>query len=94
MEKYSILSAITSKYLHGKLCKLTMEYEDSDTIEVSVTYEYANFYELDYKMLINLKKENISFISHNNEIGINKFKLDREEAFESAVSKTILHPST
>lgn len=91
MEKYKSLSALTEKILHGTLCKFTLEYEDSETLEVSVSYEYANFYELDYKMLIDLKKEITSFVSHNNEHGIHKFQLGREELFEIEVTKTLLH---
>lgn len=91
MEKYRSLTAITKRILNGTLSKLTLEYEDSETLEVSVTYEYANFYELDYKMVIDLREEHTSFVSHNNEHGIHKFQLGREEAFETEVTRTLLH---
>lgn len=90
MEKFKSLSAITNKYLNGKLSRVNLEYEDSKTLEVSIIYEYANYYELDYKMRIDLSENNVSFVSHDNEVGFNKMTLNREKEFESAVSKTFL----
>lgn len=91
MEKFKSLSKLTNDFLHGKLSRIKLEYEDPNTLDVSIIYEYANYYELDYKMVINLVKENVDFVSHHNGYGLNQFDFDREIDFESAVKKTLLH---
>ncbi len=86
MEKFTSFGKITNKYLHGDLGELILNYEDENHLQVSVSYEYNNFYMLDYEVEINLLNKSIDFISHRSKGSLNRVNLSREKEFEQAVS--------
>jgi len=84
MEKYAGISEITEKYLQGKLCKMSMEYNTPDELQLSVVYE-DNDYWYDYDMAIDRKSEKVSFLRHRSEGILKQVDLAREQAFEKAI---------
>lgn len=87
MEKFSSFTKITDKYLHGKLEELNLNYEDENHLQVSVRYEYNNFYWFDYLLEVNLSDHSIDFIAHHAKGSLDKVELNRESEFETAVGE-------
>jgi hypothetical protein len=85
MEKYASFTKITDEFLHGKLEELNINYDDESHLKVSVTYEYNNYYWLDYKLEVNLTDHSIDFIAHHAKGSLDKVELTRETEFEQAV---------
>ena len=87
MEKFASFGKITNKFLHGNLGELSINYEDENHLKVSVTYEYNNYYLLDYLLEVNLLDRSIDFIAHHAKGSLDRVELNREEEFEKAVSE-------
>lgn len=87
MEKFAGFTKITNKFLHGTLEELKFNYEDKDHLQVSVTYEYNNYYWLDYQIEINLRNKQVDFVAHHAKGSLDKVELNREVEFENAVSE-------
>ncbi len=87
MEKYASFTKITNKFLNGRLGELVLNYEDENHLQVSVTYEYNDYYWLDYQLEVNLLNKQIDFIAHHAKGSLNKVELTRDKDFENAVSK-------
>ena len=87
MEKFAGFTKITDEFLDGKLEELNISYEDSEHLQVSVTYEYNNYYSLDYKLEIDLSNKSVGFITHHAKGSLDKVELNREQEFEKAVSE-------
>lgn len=85
MKKYAEIAQLTSKYLEGKLQRLTMEYVDSNILKVSVVYEDSYDYFYDYDLEINSHEKEYNFLGHQCKSSLFKLKLDREAKFERAV---------
>ena len=86
MEKFASISEITEKYLDGKLCKLTMEYDTADQSVLSVLYEDQNDYWFDYQLTIDKDKKEVNFLRHHSEGILKQAELNRESSFEKAIS--------
>lgn len=86
MEKYASISKITEKYLDGRLCKLTMEYDTPEQLMLSVLYEDQNDYWFDYQLQIDRTEEKVSFLRHHSEGILKSAELNRESRFEKAIS--------
>ena len=87
MEKYAGFTKITDKFLNGKLEELKLSYEDESHLQVSITYEYNNYYWLDYKLEIDLLDKTVDFITHHAKGSLDKVELNREAEFEQAVTE-------
>lgn len=87
MEKFAGFTEITDKFLDGKLEELNISYEDPKHLQVSVTYEYNNYYSLDYKLEVDLSDKSVDFITHHAKGSLDRVELNREQEFEQAVTK-------
>lgn len=87
MEKFAGFTEITNKFLDGKLEELNLSYEDAEHLAVSVTYEYNNYYSLDYKLEIDLSNKSVDFITHHAKGSLDKVELARDREFERAVTE-------
>ncbi len=85
MEKYSRLSKITNDFLHGKLAKLQVNYENEYTMTLNFFYEDSHHYLFDYEMQVNIANHEVDYASHHSKGYMNKVELERECAFEKAV---------
>ena len=86
MEKYKSFTAITDKYLDGKLIELDVKYDQEDKIHLLVLYKFNDFMKLCYELQVNIKSQEIDFLSHGSNGAFDKVRLDRDAKFESAVS--------
>ena len=87
MEKFANFTEITDKFLDGKLEELNLSYEDAKHLQVSITYEYNNFYLLDYKLEVDLSSKSVDFITHHANGSLDRVELNREQEFEQAVGE-------
>jgi|LGVF01.2.fsa_nt_gb hypothetical protein len=87
MEKYAGFTKITTEFLSGKLEELSLSYEDASHLQVSITYEYNNYYWLDYQLEVDLTSKKVDFISHHANGSLDKVELNREVEFEQAVGE-------
>ncbi len=86
MEKFAGFTEITNKFLDGRLEELNLSYEDSSHLQVSITYEYNNYYSLDYKLEVDLTSKSVDFITHHAKGSLDRVELNREREFEEAVT--------
>ena len=91
MEKFAGFTEITDRFLDGKLEELNISYEDSSHLLVSVTYEYNNYYTLDYKLEVDLSNKSVDFITHHANGSLDKVTLNREQKFEQAVTEYLFN---
>ncbi|AIO18379.1 hypothetical protein KQ51_00494 [Candidatus Izimaplasma bacterium HR1] len=87
MEKYADFTKITDRFLNGKLEELNLSYEDENHLQVSITYEYNNYYWMDYKLEVNLLNKSVDFITHHAKGSLDRVELNREAEFEEAVTQ-------
>lgn len=87
MEKFAGFTEITNKFLDGRLEELRLNYEDQDHLQVSVTYEYNNYYSLDYKLEVDLSNKSVDFITHHANGSLDRVELNRDKEFEQAVTE-------
>ena len=87
MEKFAGFTEITNRFLNGRLEGLNLSYEDSDHLRVSITYEYNNYYSLDYKLEVELSSKSVDFITHHAKGSLDRVELNREQEFEKAVTE-------
>jgi hypothetical protein len=86
MEKYTRFTKITDQFLNGKLGELAFNYENKNHLHVIVTYEFSNYYWIDYELDVDLEHKSIESASHHSNGSMNKVNLNREKDFEDAVS--------
>lgn len=86
MEKFASFGKITNQYLNGHLEELILDYESDHTFAVKVSYEYNNYYLLDYEVEVDTNKKEVIFRKHSSHGYLNKIDLNREKGYEKAVS--------
>ena len=87
MEKFASFGKITDEFLNGKLEELVVDYENDHMMAVKVSYEYNNYYTIDYEVEIDITSKEVNFRGHSSQGYLNKVDLNREKGYEQAVSK-------
>ena len=86
MKKYSKVSELTETYLNGKLDRVLVEYENENTLVVSVSYAAGFNGVYNYSVKLNNNNDEVNFLSHKcKDMGVG-IKLDRDMSFEVALS--------
>lgn len=86
MKKYSRVSELTEMHLKGKLEKILVEYENEDTLIVSVSYAAGFNGIYDYSLKLNNQNHNVDFVGHKCQFRGEGIKLKRDQAFETEIS--------
>ena len=90
MDKYRSISAITKQCLNGKLVGLHMDYNNENNIHILVSYKANEYFTLDYEIEVNNENNRVEFISHGSHNTFDRVRLDREPAFDNAISHYLL----
>jgi len=85
MEKYNELALLTKRFLDGELQKLTVEYKNSELLEVNVCYEFNHIRGFNYKICFDKSCNKVEFIYHKCISSTGNSVLKRESNFESAI---------
>jgi len=87
MATHNGITELTKEFLDGTFKKLTMQYTNEGTLQVSILYIDENDYYFDYDMEIDSSNESSKFLSHKCKTQLFKLDLERMLGFENAVSK-------
>ncbi|QVK20250.1 hypothetical protein KHQ82_07940 [Mycoplasmatota bacterium] len=85
MRKYSKVSELTKQFLNGKLNKVLVEYENENTLLITVSYEDSHHSWLNYTLKVNNKSNSVDFVHHQCRDMVGVITLTREQEFESAI---------
>ncbi|XMB85315.1 hypothetical protein RJG79_07755 [Mycoplasmatota bacterium WC44] len=93
MRKYSKVSELTKEYLNGKLNKVSIEYENENTLLISVSYEDSHHGWFNYAIKMNNKSNGVDFVHHQCRDMVGVITLTREQEFESAICDFLVDES-